>query len=123
MFIICACSLTVNIITDMYIAMGSVFRFRFRLFLLFCKYSQHENLAKELTDNIERFMVCYMKFYGAAAVVLHCPLLWPLRGFPHFEHVYVFLLRVAAGWTIDCSSASVEEKINWHYLKRVSSFL
>lgn len=71
-------------------------------------------------------MACCMKFYGAAAVVLHCPLLWPLRGFPHLEHVYVFLLRVAsvaAGWTIDCSSASVEEKMNWHYLRRVQAFL
>lgn len=62
------------------------------------------------------FMVCGMTFYGAAAFVLHCPLLWPLRGFPHFEHVYVFRLWVAsftAGWTIDCSSASVEEKIKF----------
>ena len=52
-----------------------------------------------------------MTFYGAATFVLHCLLLWPLRGFPHFEHVYVFRFRVAsftAGWTIDCSSASVE---------------
>ena len=66
-----------------------------------------------------------MKFYGAAAVVLHCPLLWPLRGFPHFEHVYVFRLQVAsfaAGWTIDCSSASVEEKVNWRYHRTVSAF-
>ena len=66
-----------------------------------------------------------MKFYGAAAVVLHCPLLWPLRGFPHFEHVYVFRLQVAsfaAGWTIDCSSASVQEKINWDYHRTVSAF-
>ena len=66
-----------------------------------------------------------MKFYGAAAVLLHCPLLWPLRGFPHFEHVYVFRLRVAsfaAGWTIDCSSASVQETINWDYHRTVSAF-
>ena len=41
-----------------------------------------------------------------SCILLHLPLLWPLRGFPHFEHVYVFGLRVASfteGWTIDCS--------------------
>ena len=50
-----------------------------------------------------------IEFYGVAAVVLHCPFLWPFTGFPHLEHVYVFRWRVAAvaaGWTIACSSTS-----------------
>ena len=37
-----------------------------------------------------------MEFYGVAVVVVHCPFLWPFTGFPHLEHVYVFVLQVTA---------------------------
>ena len=35
-----------------------------------------------------------MEFYGVAVVVVHCPFLWPFTGFPHLEHVYIFVLQV-----------------------------